>query len=48
MFSSTAFACDVALSARPAPETPDLASTTTLPGSIAAAIGASASSTAVA
>ena len=48
MLSSTAFACDVAKSARPAPDTPDFASTTTVAGSTTSAIGASASSTAVA
>ena len=43
-FSSTEAACDDAFSVRPAPETPDFASTTTPAGSIASASGASASS----
>jgi hypothetical protein len=47
-FSRTAVACDDAFRLRPAPETPDFASTTTPIGSIDSTSGASASSTAVA
>ena len=47
-FSSTTAACEVGFSVRPAPETPDFASTTTPSGSIDPASGASASSAAVA
>jgi hypothetical protein len=41
-FSRTKPACDEALSSRPAPETPDFASTTTVSGSSAPVSGASA------
>jgi hypothetical protein len=47
-FSSTNPACELAFSSRPAPETPDFASTTTFDLSIASTSGASARIAAVA
>jgi hypothetical protein len=47
-FSSTKPACELSLSWRPAPDTPDFASTITLDGSIASFSGASARIAAVA